>query len=638
MKKGYALSLVLFIFAYGCVTFSDSSSSTGAYDIDFSVFDEKILSWDEKYKDEPFVVTFKEDIIEIKSDFSYSEEIHFVIKVQNEHGKDIGEFPLPYDKSRDVIKNIRAYTITPEGKRIRCTQIHDLNTQESFGVYNDNRVKVLTMPQVSIGCYLDIRATAVHEKPAIENCFFETLFFTETFPIKVSQRKLIVPRNIKLSFKNLNTEISPEVQYLDDKVVYFWETKGRDKITIEEHMPNPEEVSERIFISTLDSWEELAAWARSLFSKNLIVTQKIKAKVREITSGKNTLRERIQAILEYIQKEYRYVSMQLEYHGYEPHRADDVFNLKYGDCKDQTLLAMAMLSVIGVKAYPALYTESFDPHFKDRLPLPKYFNHVILCIEYENKIHYTDLLQKGYYFDEISSALAGGHVLVLNDKGGYLGRVPSAEKSEYLSLTNFNIMIREDGSALVEGNFIFARNFSNQLRLQFETSTEDEKEQRLSSFYETLCVGGKIIEQEIKYLDDPYKNIEIDLKFERPDFSKVMGNMMVFGMGQIKRLFTFGASERKYPIVFQYDMMNQDRINYTLPDGFEIVNIPENVHFDKEFVTFRRTYKKEKERIQEEQIYRLKMCRLLAEDYQDVKDLFNQITKSTNSFIIIKKR
>jgi hypothetical protein len=51
----------------------------------------------------------------------------------------------------------------------------------------------------------------------------------------------------------------------------------------------------------------------------MIVTVEMKQKVAEITKGKATLADKIQAIIDYVRQDYSYVSMKMESHNYEPH-------------------------------------------------------------------------------------------------------------------------------------------------------------------------------------------------------------------------------------------------------------------------------------------------------------------------------
>lgn len=389
--------------------------------------DEAIPEWDKKYKNEHVVWLLDEHILEFNSDFSYTEDTHIVIKIQSEQGKEAtGNITVFYDNETDVIEYIQAYTITPEGERIKCTQVTDRNAYEGFDVLSENRVKLLTMPQVVAGSLLEVKHRIIHKKPIIENNFFLSSPITSVVPFKVRRIKLVTPDNMELRFKNQNIDIQPKIDHNGNRIIYLWETKGKETVLQESNMPSIAEVCQMVSVSSLKSWPQLADLFWDLFNKNVIVSQDIKTKTKEITAKDKSAREKIQSIIEYIKAECRYVSMSMDSHHYEPHPSDEVFINKYGDCKGQTVLALAMLKEIGVKAYPALFANTFDPDFEKRLPMPLYFNHVILCIEYEGARYYTDVLRKGFYIDEIPLAFSGRYVLVLNGNGGILERIPES--------------------------------------------------------------------------------------------------------------------------------------------------------------------------------------------------------------------
>ena len=90
-------------------------------------------------------------------------------------------------------------------------------------------------------------------------------------------------------------------------------------------------------------------------------------------AGKVALKDKARAILEYIQDNFRYVSMSLGPYSLEPHPTDQVFKNKYGDCKDLSLLCVAMLKVAGIDAHIALFRDEFsitDPRHDH--PSPRY--------------------------------------------------------------------------------------------------------------------------------------------------------------------------------------------------------------------------------------------------------------------------
>jgi hypothetical protein len=637
MRKEIIICSLILMSILLCVAINLSPVySSSAIEKETLFTDEAIPLWDEKYKDEPMIRLLEEHSLDLNEDFSFTEETHIVIKIQSEEGKKAGDLIVNYNRENNVIEYLKAYTITPDGKRIECTQIEDRNADEGYASISENRFKLLIMPQVSSGCMLEVKHRIFHKRLMIEKHFFQTFPFSSFTPIKIFRTRLMFPDNLELRSMNLNTDISPSVDHEDNKVIYRWEIKGKEAEVAEKNMPHWAEVFQSVTFSSLKSWAQLADLFWNLYSKNIIISPDMKTKVEKITKNRDSLKGKIQSIIEYIQDEYRYLSMSIESHHYEPHPSNEVFINKYGDCKDQTVLAIAMLGEIGVKAFPALFSYTFDPDFQKRLPMPSYFNHVILCIEHEGKKYYTDPQRKGFYFDETSYDLSGGYVLLLNGEGGLLERIPPAKPESYINSSEYRVEINEDGSALFDGSITFPRIRSIQTRSAYLNNTEEGRKKMLSSLDASLSSGGIILSSTLNNIDDPYKNITIDIRYRRTDFVKVANDLMMFGIGKLNTP-ALASTERRYPIVFYGNYRYENRRDFIIPESFEILNIPRNIHYETEFATFSRTYEAAGRSIKASDIFEIKMARLPPTAYEDVRRFFNNVSNSSNDTIVVKR-
>src|SRR5258708_10002958 len=59
----------------------------------------------------------------------------------------------------------------------------------------------------------------------------------------------------------------------------------------------------------------------------------------------------MQALAGFVQNDIRYVAIELGIGGHQPHPASDIFNHRYGDCKDKATLLSGMLGEVGVDSY-----------------------------------------------------------------------------------------------------------------------------------------------------------------------------------------------------------------------------------------------------------------------------------------------
>ncbi|MCM8792676.1 MAG: DUF3857 and transglutaminase domain-containing protein [Candidatus Omnitrophica bacterium] len=603
-----------------------------------SLAQDKPVFWEEKYSDEVFTYLLMERIVEVKADWSTQETIHMVAKIQKERAKSLGEIPISYDKSFQEIKDIKAFITTPEGRKLKYKSIQDLNPYSGDPLYSDSCIKIITMPNVVVGSVIDWQATIITKKPIIKDAFWHSFGFSFDAPVKSLRYKLIIPKNIAIQIKNHNIKINPQIKEEANKIIYSWQKDFIDKFEFEEQMPPSDEFIEYVTVSNIKEWRDIANWYWSLISKNLRISSFMKDKVKEIIKDKDIAEDKIEAIIKYIRDNFRYVSMSFGYHRYEPHPSDEVFNNKYGDCKDQVLVCMALLKGAGITVYPALFCDEDLGNPKDKLPMPTHFGHVILRIELKDKFYYTDVLAEGYRFNEIPLELQGGYVFVVNDKGGFFEQLPVLGETENFTFKESKFIIKEDGSALVETLSLWSKELSIRLKQSWKNMTEKEKKELLEGLDEAYTAGGNMLERNYENLDSDYGQIKSFIKYEKPRWAEVSGDFMSFGAGGYIRDKYFLKEKRIYPIMFWLNSLDKETNIYFIPENFEIVNCPKNIILKNEFIEFSRNYKVEGRKIIETEIIRNKRARIPASDYNKVKDFYNQLVQLTNEKIIIKKK
>jgi transglutaminase-like putative cysteine protease len=100
-----------------------------------------------------------------------------------------------------------------------------------------------------------------------------------------------------------------------------------------------------------ENWAEMARWEVGLVQGRRDPSPELKQKVLEVTASAPTTLAKTQAIATFVQKDIRYVAIELGIGGWQPHTAQEIFAHRYGDCKDKATLMSAMLKEIGVDSY-----------------------------------------------------------------------------------------------------------------------------------------------------------------------------------------------------------------------------------------------------------------------------------------------
>lgn len=594
-------------------------------------------TWEEKYNDELYVHELIEEIIEVKKDWSYDCKSHKIIKIQKEGAKDkgIGDITISYNKNYEEIKKIKAVIINPGGKKLSYKKIQDLAPYSGQPMYSDNRLKVISMPEVLPASLIDYEVHSYTRKPYIPHSYAHIFSLSSSVPIKKLRYQLIIPKDFSLQIKNLNTDIQPKIKKAGGKIIYTWEKENINKIEWEENMPPDDQIMAKIQVSTIKNWQVIDRWYGDLIKGNLETTPQMQNQVRELVAGKSSEQEKAQAIIKYIQDNFRYISMSFGQYNYQPHPAPEVFANKYGDCKDQTIMAIALLKEAGITAYPCLFIDEGEGEVKQNLPMPFYFNHMILALRLNQKLVFTDILVKGYPLGDTPTDAQGAYLFVINGEGGAFERLPTVEQSRVFS--EANISIRADGSALVIQKKQFDKDYSAKLILNWKDYTEKERKEFIEKINGRIAPGGKVFENKFENIDKEYKLVTQKVKCEVPKWAEVSGDFMSFNAGVINRSNIFTKKERNFPIWLRYNHTEKTINAYQIPAGFHIENIPPDKKMTSSFLDFSRTYQHQENKVVETQIVCYKRILLPASDYKTVQDFFDQLPQLSKEKIIIKK-
>jgi len=142
----------------------------------------------------------------------------------------------------------------------------------------------------------------------------------------------------------------------------------------------------------------------------------IKEKASELTKGLTNDMDKIKALKKYVQT-FNYSDTAVYFgHHVKPNAIETILKREYGDCKDHTVVLLALLREIGVNAWPALIRSdesySVDPKFVTDI-----FNHVIVKVTLDGgEVLWLDPTYKFAPFGKLSSINEDTYVLEMRPK------------------------------------------------------------------------------------------------------------------------------------------------------------------------------------------------------------------------------
>ncbi|MBF0595383.1 MAG: DUF3857 domain-containing protein [Candidatus Omnitrophica bacterium] len=600
-------------------------------------------SFEERHSDKSYIFLLVEDEVKVNADWSFTRKIHRKVKIQKDDAMDMGEIPLPYDKKYDRIIAQEGFTITPDGKKHPVVKFQDIARYNGEPMYSDSMVRVLSMPAVGVGSIIEVSHTIASKGLPMKNAFWDIQSLRQSTPVKEFRYTITFPKRLGIRYREFGLTKKPVVEEKNGLITYRWalnDLYNEDQNEKYTPPPSPNDPMEAFEFSSVPSWDEFARWYSGLIDKNTRLTPEIEALAKSLVGDKQLVYDKVRAILEYIQDNFRYVSMSFGANAFEPHPTEEVFSNKYGDCKDLSLLARAMLKAVGVRSRLALFnTEDSinDPSYD--LPIPTLFDHALLLVEDPLAgDFYADPLLKGYDIGQYPMNFQKGYTFVVDAGKGEFGRLPEFDAERDGDRSDAVIDIAEDGSGIFEISSVIPLDDSISMRDKWKGMNEKEKTEFFAQLEFTLANGGEVLERQIEGLDKRYGRIRSRIKYRGLDEFPSSDGLIVIDLNSIDR---DGAFERKDPrkegFFFSQNGILENETIYRIPAGFSLLYLPSDLNMVGPYFTFTRTIRKTLLGVTVKESLKKKRVLLPKESLAELKSFWADLSRKTRQRIVLRK-
>jgi transglutaminase-like putative cysteine protease len=599
----------------------------------------------ELYPDASIINILDESVVEVFEDGRYKETLHVVFKVLNERGEDYGDIEIGYDSRTQTASIIYAKTITPEGKVISLKEnaIQVITPYSEYPSYSEYKELTFCMPGVTVGSIIDYKVVIDDKVPHIEGKYSNEFYFQWYKPTYVCRYKVITPKGMDLKYLVLNPlkgiEIPPKIIGDGDKKVYLWEYKYIPQIIEEKSMPPMSEVAFRIMVTTMDSWEEFSNWWRKKIEGKTEPDQAIKKKVAELTRDLSSSKAKMEAIFDYVKREIRYVSIGLGKSGYEPQDAKQVFENKYGDCKDKSTLLISMLRTAGIPAYYVLIpTAGIGSLIKD-FSYPFQFNHCIVAVENEKGYHFVDPVAENYRFDYLPGSDRNRDVLIFKDENALFSKTLLAKAEDNAYRTQQKITIGLDGSIEAEVKHFGFGEIEASLRSIFINNRPTKVKEALEKTVHEISSGAKLLAYTHSDPLNFKERFELNIKYIAQDYCRKAGDILIFDVPEIgEGCPATGKKDRRYPIWVWNNSYSKDEVEFNIPEGFEVYHLPELVEIRNPYFEFRSSYRQEGDKIFYQGELTRNALRIAPEEYSSYQNYCFRMEKSFDRSVLFRKK
>ena len=384
--------------------------------------------------------------VQVFSSGKAKNRMRIVYTILKEEGKSLGTYSWTYNPASQNVKILSAKTETGGiFYPVEKNQIEDKPVaSSSLSGFDDTNQIVINFPMVEIGSKLHLEVEELTEKPMIEGLWSSVSALWENYPLlKGSSLKISSELPIFYKFNSFGTGVEKKVKIKEEKYpkksryeVSFVTKEDLFYCVVEETAAYLSGTVPYIIFSNRQSYEGIFKPVAEEYAKRLSYSKSPKL-IKELVKGvskKNGFLPTVKLLMKKIIESVRYSGDWRTVEGaIFPRSFEEIKKTQYGDCKDFSILLVAVLKELGYEAHPALvYRGAYGlPLFYD-FPMESSFNHAIVYVKEKGKSFFFDPTNSHSYVDSPLYDISGRKALVLDPKKVFLEEIPenAPEKSK----------------------------------------------------------------------------------------------------------------------------------------------------------------------------------------------------------------
>lgn len=259
----------------------------------------------------------------------------------------------------------------------------------------------------------------------------------------------------------MNLKGDPVIVQKGDVKMYTWEVKNLAAKKYEVSSPPFTEITPTVFFAPskfelqkysgdMSTWEGYGKFIYQLVKGRDLLPDETKKKVHELTDTIRGEREKIFALYDFLQKNTRYISIQLGIGGWQPFEASYVAEKKYGDCKALSNYMIALLKEAGITAkYVEIYAGKSHPLFNEDFPSFQ-SNHVISCVPLANDTIWLECTSQTTAPGYMGSFTGNRKAVIIDERGGHVVNTPVYKVADNTQVRKVKAVADEQGNLQAE--------------------------------------------------------------------------------------------------------------------------------------------------------------------------------------------
>lgn len=452
-------------------------------------------------------------------------------------------------------------------------------------LYDGTLSATINLSDIRVGDIIDYSFTITGFNPIHKGIFSGTYPLNNAEPI--GKIAIDIFSNRDLVYKTTNTDVKPKITKEGHFSRYSWNMLNTDKIEFEDNTPFWKFTFQNLFISEYRNWQDVVDWGEEVFRVKEPVSTEMLARIKAIETGYSTQGEKIAAVLNFVQEEVRYLGFESGLGSYKPFAPNQVFEQRYGDCKDKSLLMVTMLRKMGIEAYPVLVNTALKHNINAVLPTPTTFDHCVVKVidGAGNDLWYDPTMTyQGGTFDRIYFP-DYEYGLVLKKGNKTLDSIHSF--SSNLIKVRDEYELEEIGKgATLRVTTVYHEGEADNMRSLFKTNGISSIKKQFSNYYKnyfdhvTALDNPTFVDDSIKNRFTVHESYKLDSIWSPMEGNENMLSTRFLPLSLLDILTLPGESQRKNEYALYYPATRIHDIRIKLPNKWGISDMEKNISCD----------------------------------------------------------
>jgi hypothetical protein len=473
-----------------------------------------------------------------------------------------------------LLHHLRVIRNGAASSRLSRQAVHLLRRELSLDsqVLDGSLTASLVIEDVRPGDRIDFAFTVRGRNPALGGHFSNAFNCGWTMPVARQRIRILCPSGRPLHYRLHGASAEPVRGLSSGLTEYAWEFADTPPASPEDRTPSWHIGVPWLQVSDFQDWADVRRWATALYPPAQLPPE-LEQLVASWRDSKDAPLLKAQAALDWVQRNIRYVGIELGAGSLSPSPPATVAQRRFGDCKDQSYLLCALLRRLGLQADPVLVSTWARRLVAEMLPSDFAFNHVVTRIRSGRGTYFVDpanSFQRGPIRDRYMPDY--GHGLILSDEQtgltafrAHQGVAPEMEVAMRFTATEW------EQPALLEVQSVYRGGAADRVRAFASTSRTEVLAAGYLNYYAARYPGIQSA-GDIRLDDDPAADIfRTSERYSLPGFWQAQGrpeghSAEVFADAVIDAIPNPSTKVRLAPLAVDFPQHIVQRIEIELPD------------------------------------------------------------------------